>query len=150
MKSPKQPQVAGRGLVVRDNKVLLVRDGAKGDFWILPGGRCNFGEDIESCAKREVYEETGLTVSVGNLFAVSEFIDDAESFHIMQCVFLCTIESGELSDDWQDKGGSVHESRFFSLDDLEQEGRIYPVWLREGRWIEGAPYDPLYKGITRK
>lgn len=50
-------------LVLRDGLVLLGRRrGAHGaGTWSAPGGRLEYGEQIEDCAARELREETGLT-----------------------------------------------------------------------------------------
>ena len=49
---------AGGGLVRnRDNKYLLI---CRHGIWDLPKGKQEPGEDIETCALREVEEETGL------------------------------------------------------------------------------------------
>jgi len=62
--SPSTPRVGvGVGvLVVRDGRVLLgKRKGSHGaGTWSAPGGRLEFGESIEDCARRELAEETGL------------------------------------------------------------------------------------------
>jgi len=41
-------------------------------FWVLPGGRCNFGEDTSSALKREMMEEMKTEVTVGPLAWVVE------------------------------------------------------------------------------
>ncbi|MGI6716415.1 MAG: NUDIX domain-containing protein [Eubacteriales bacterium] len=63
---------AASGVVVKDNKVLLVRHtygGAK-DRLLIPGGFCKSGELPEETAVREVLEETGVTAKVKGLLAV--------------------------------------------------------------------------------
>ncbi|MFI6066455.1 NUDIX hydrolase [Micromonospora sp. NPDC051227] len=60
--------------VLRDSgRVLVVRDGAEGEFpgvWRLPGGAVGHAEDPEHAVVREVAEQAGLTVAVTRLLAV--------------------------------------------------------------------------------
>ena len=51
--------------------MLLVRranEPSRG-LWSIPGGRVEAGESARECARREVREETGLDVEVGDLVA---------------------------------------------------------------------------------
>lgn len=59
-------------IVFRDDKVLLVRQtfgSAKGKL-LNPGGRLQHGEMPEDAAKREVFEETGVTAEPLGVLAV--------------------------------------------------------------------------------
>ena len=44
---------------------ILVAHRPRYDDWSLPKGKCDVGETLLACARREVFEETGLTCEVG-------------------------------------------------------------------------------------
>jgi 8-oxo-dGTP diphosphatase len=61
---PDAPRVAAGGVVIHNNKVLLVlrsRPPAAGK-WAIPGGSVKLGETLPAAAEREILEETGLRV----------------------------------------------------------------------------------------
>lgn len=59
-----KPRVGVGVIIVNDNKVLLLkRKGSHGEgSWAFIGGHLEFGETLESCAKREVKEEVGIRI----------------------------------------------------------------------------------------
>lgn len=76
--------VSVKGVVVRDDRVLLLRN--ERDEWELPGGKIEVGETPEGCLVREVEEETGWPVKVGEIL-------DSWIYHITQVdrhVFIVT------------------------------------------------------------
>ncbi|MBM3183736.1 MAG: NUDIX domain-containing protein [Chlamydiae bacterium] len=56
------PKIGIAVLVEKEKQFLIgLRKGAHGaGTWGLPGGHLEFGESVETCAKRELLEETGL------------------------------------------------------------------------------------------
>jgi 8-oxo-dGTP diphosphatase len=72
--------VVAVGAVVRDRdgRLLVIRRGrppAEGR-WTVPGGRVEPGERLAEAVRRELREETGLDVRVGDLVGVHEIVDD--------------------------------------------------------------------------
>jgi 8-oxo-dGTP diphosphatase len=99
---PKHPLPGVGALILRRNSILLVqraRNPLK-DYWSLPGGLIEPGEEIEVALKREVLEETGLIVRPQKLFEIFERImPDAEGrieYHYILHDYLCTVVGGEL------------------------------------------------------
>ncbi len=64
--------IVSAGAVVLNDRgqVLLIKDARK-DAWTFPGGIIEEGEGVLDGVKREVLEETGITVEVGELFCVT-------------------------------------------------------------------------------
>ena len=96
------PQVAVGAVVMKDNKVLLVKrknPPAQG-MWALPGGRVHAGESLEEAVEREIREETGIHVQVGpvvHVFDVIERNDDDLSVHYVIIDYRAEYMSGDLS-----------------------------------------------------
>lgn len=67
---PRPWRLSARLLVVRDSALLLMRafdaeDQAAGEWWEIPGGGVEPGEDTAAAAVRETAEETGYVVPAG-------------------------------------------------------------------------------------
>jgi 8-oxo-dGTP diphosphatase len=66
---PRRQRVAAYAVIVRDGDVLLSLIApriAPGEWWTLPGGGIDFGEDPADAVVREVHEETGQDCTVGD------------------------------------------------------------------------------------
>jgi len=53
-------QIGQKGILIRDNKVLIVKLADQIDTWDLPGGRLDKGEFAEEAFRREIKEEIGF------------------------------------------------------------------------------------------
>ena len=92
------------GVVVEDGRALLIRRGSeplRGE-WSIPGGTLELGETLEQGVARELLEETGLRVRVGELIEVFDriYFGNGESkerprFHYVIVDFLCERVAGE-------------------------------------------------------
>lgn len=81
---PAAPHV-GVGVLVVQNKLVLLgrRKGSHGaGTWSAPGGKLEFGEELEHCADRELLEETGLVASSLELGPYSNdvFVEEGKHF----------------------------------------------------------------------
>ncbi len=141
---PATPRLAVRALILHQDRLLLVNAYAGGvsDLWCAPGGGVESGASLPDNLRREVLEETGLTISVGAPCLVNEFHDPPCGFHQIDIYFRCTIELGEVTDDWRDPEGIVTERRFFNRAELATI-RYKPDSLPDAAWGTGILYDPL-------
>ena len=59
-------------------------------YWEFPGGKCEPGEDHETCLRREIEEELGVDVRVGRqIFEVAhEYAERAVELHFFDCELL--------------------------------------------------------------
>ena len=142
---PQRPiRLATRAIILHDNRLLMVNAfaGDTSDLWCAPGGGAEPHQSLPDNLAREVYEETGLHISVGAPCLVNEFHAPAHSFHQVDLYFRCKIISGALTEDWQDPENIVTKRQFFSRQELESI-RYKPDSLPDIAWGDGAFYDAL-------
>ncbi len=90
----------GVGAVIVDDqgRLFLARRGpqAKNErgLWEFPGGAVEFGERLADALQREMREEYGVKIAIGELLDVADHILSAESQHWVSPTFICRITSG--------------------------------------------------------
>ena len=99
---PSRPIVGVGAVIVIRGQVVLVRRARdpRAGQWSLPGGAVEAGEPLAVALAREVLEETGLDVEVGDLVGVLDRISmDATGrveYHYVLADYLCRPRGGHL------------------------------------------------------
>jgi len=123
-------------LIFRGGKLLITQRHAKahlGGRWEFPGGKREAGETFEQCLTREIREELGVEIAVGELFQEISHTYPEKFVHLK--FFLCQLIAGEpqpldcAAVKWIEKGGlDAHE--FPAADErvLEKLKRARHLW----------------------
>jgi len=64
-------------------------------LWEFPGGAVEFGERLADALRREMHEEFGVEIEVGELLDVADHLLPAEGQHWVSPTFICRIVAGE-------------------------------------------------------
>ena len=90
----------GVGAILVDalGRVFLAKRGDKAKnergTWEFPGGSVEFGETLSEALKREMLEEYGIEIEVGDLLDVVDHILPAEGQHWVSPTYICRILVG--------------------------------------------------------
>ena len=99
-KSNKIFQLFGASVIIYKNGKILLQKRKDNNCWGYHGGRVELGEIVKEAAKRELFEETGLTANSLKLFGVfsgpelHHIYPDGNEVHIIDTVYLCDDFSG--------------------------------------------------------
>jgi len=141
------PRLAVRAIILHENRLLLVNAWPEGksDLMCAPGGGVERGSALPDNLVREVFEETGLHITVGAPCLVNEFHDPAGSFHQVDVYFRCELSgTATLDPGWTDVEAIVTNRRWVTREDMANL-RVKPDSLAAVAWEDpDAPmYDPL-------
>ncbi len=132
---PPRPIIGIGVVVLRPGAVLLVRRGTPPNIgaWSLPGGAQELGETTEQTARRELAEETGLTVGPLHLAGVVDSItpddDGKPRFHYTIIDYAAAWQSGEPR-----AGGDITECAWAGFAEFDR----FQLWHEARRIIRIA------------
>jgi len=120
------------GVVLDEGYILLVRN--RNGYWGLPKGHWESGETLAETAAREVLEETGLTVEVGDLAFITEFRNLEAKEHLVQFFFAAVPTGGTLFP----RPGEIYAVKWVPTDAVAEYIRWRP-WLEPlCHWLQGG------------
>lgn len=101
---PLREFTAAKGVLVHNGKVLFLResgsyvDGSNPGKYDIPGGRLNAGEGWIEGLRREVFEETGLTVDNPIPFWTRDWrvTRTTEAWHVRAVFFVVPVETNQV------------------------------------------------------
>jgi mutator protein MutT len=84
-------------LIFHEGKLLITQRHAKahlGGLWEFPGGKREPGESFEQCLSREIREELGVEISVGEM--LQEIVHHYPEKSVLLKFFICGLRRGEV------------------------------------------------------
>lgn len=111
------PKVDVRCAIVKDNKILLVKEKQDGK-WAMPGGWADVGDIPSEVAIREAKEESGYKIKILKLIACFDANRGGrplEFFHAFKIIFLCECEEKLNEHDHE-----ILDVDFFDFDNLPE------------------------------
>ncbi len=143
---PKSPRLAVRAIILNEGRLLVVNaypDG-QGDLLCAPGGGVEPGSSLPDNLKREVFEETGLAITVGAPCLVNEFHDPASGFHQVDVYFQCQlIGTAKIDPDWRDSEAIVSQWHWLTREQLADAHHKPDSLGAVAFGGSGISYDPL-------
>ncbi|WP_346774028.1 NUDIX domain-containing protein [Brevibacillus sp. SYP-B805] len=112
--------ICGASVIIFDrNRHVLMLQRSDNNGWCFPGGAHELGEKIEQTARREVFEETGLTLHDLSLFGVFSgeelhyVYPHGDEVYVVDVVFTANRYEGEISINEESRAYG-----FFAIDQL--------------------------------
>lgn len=113
-------KVAQKAIIKKaDGQILLARDFRDPDTWELPGGRLNVDELPASGLARELYEELGVDVEVGNIVFARQFWHQADQANTLLLVYESTLK--DESKDFSFGPDEIAEVKWITEQELDHQ-----------------------------
>ncbi len=114
----KLPKIIVSALIEKEEKFLLVKEILESgkQYWIIPGGSVEYGENLEEALKREIKEETNLDIEILEFIDFKEIIQLQFNYHTIIFFFRVKPVNYDLilEDD------KILDGRFFSKEEIKE------------------------------
>ncbi len=116
-------QLCGASVILYKNNQVLLQQRVDNHCWGYHGGAVEMGEKVEDTARRELFEETGLTAKSIALYGVYSgpehyhVYPDGNEAYIIDIVYICNEFEGEL----RRQETEVIGLEWFDMDRLPEE-----------------------------
>ncbi len=132
-------------------EMLMARQNNR-DFWVLPGGTLEVNETLETCAVREIKEESGLDVTLGKLLHVADFLKPSEGGvkHTIDVVFAAKATDNKAIP-VMETTENLNELRYITLDEAQKlDVQPAKIWQRVLANWQSGDYAEALKELDSK
>ncbi len=114
--SEQKPKIIVAALIEKNNRFLLVKEILESgkEYWIIPGGGVEFGENLTDAIKREIKEETNLDIEIKNFAGFQEAIVPKYNYHTIIFFYRALLKNENLILE-----NKILEAKFFSKEELK-------------------------------
>lgn len=115
-------QICGGSIILYQGNEILLQQRKDNGCWGYHGGHVELGEFVEETAKRELFEETGLTAKSIDLLGVfsgpelHHIYPDGNEVYIVDVVYLCGSFAGDLAP----QAAEVADLKWFDISHLPE------------------------------
>ena len=83
-----RPRIRVAGILIEDNKILLIQHHKNNKkYWLIPGGGNDWGETTKEALIREYKEETNMDIEVDEFLFFSETISPDKKRHVLNLFY---------------------------------------------------------------
>lgn len=109
------------GIVINEDRILMVR-GKETGSWSIPSGGIENGESPQQACLREVWEETGFKVEINKPIHTKKAI--IKNYDVTTYYFLCRVMEGQIS--YHDPDDSIEEVAWKTYEEILKLHHEYP------------------------